>query len=276
MESKYLAFLDILGFKDLIQNNELDYVTELYEKIEPSILYSMAVASMGKRLDMQREGKEDILRIFGIEETSLDSLVISDSIIIWTEDDHPNSLFELISIVKHHLYLSMTFGVPLRGAITVGELSIKTGQHKETHRLNSYTTILGKPLTNAFVLENKLNSSGCIIDDKCIETFNQYYESEEKGKKPISIGFLEEINFIKKYLAPMKNGEVKEQYMVNWTHYLGPRLTEQIIRDSFSMHNKNCNDWSVEEKIRNTVQFLNDTESDYIKFVDMMKNKNAI
>lgn len=38
MESKslkYFAFLDILGFKDLIQNNSLDYVIELYDKFSP-------------------------------------------------------------------------------------------------------------------------------------------------------------------------------------------------------------------------------------------------
>ena len=270
IHDKYLAFLDILGFKDLIENNELSYLKELYERIELGVMYSMAVSNIEHRLERKNDYK-----LPPIEKTHLNSLVISDSIVIWTDDASPRSFVEIISTVAAYLNHSMSEGLPLRGAISMGEIAIKAGTHSETNKLNSYTTVLGKALTKAYLLENKVNCAGCIIDDLCISYYQGHYEMAQEPK-PVSIKMLEKLNLLKKYAIPLKAGDVTEHYTINWTQFMGNRrLNESEVRDAFSKHNKTCNKWEVEEKIVNTLNFLKDTSDDYELLTKMMKSRFA-
>ena len=270
---RYLAFLDILGFKDLIENNNLEEVVKLYEKFEPSLLFSIAVANIKYRL----EHLDGPLTLPTAEQTHLNSLFISDSIIIWTDDDNPNRFVEIISVVKQHMKLAIELGFPLRGAITCGELAIKTGTHNKSSKLNSYNTILGLPLTKAYLLENTAEWSGCIIDDNTINHYNEQVEFYKKTQSnTLDLNGLIQIDFIKPYKVPMKSGRIKEYYTVNWTHFMGPRLNENVIRKSFNKHNKKTDEWSIENKIRNTINYYRATKKDYDKFVNILEKKNAL
>jgi len=266
---RYLAFLDILGFKDLIENNDLSYLEKLYDKFEPSLLFTFAFTNLGYRVKHL-----DSNQLPPVEETHLNSIIISDSIIIWTDGVDQNSFISIISAVRHQLFLSMQLGLPLRGFITMGDLSIRWGKHEKSTKINSYTTILGKALTTAYVMQGKLNSMGCIVDDDCISQFKKNtLPKNEDGTTPLSIESLQEFIFLKKYTPPMKNSKVAEKYVVNWTHYFGPRLTEKEVREAFSAHNKICDSWDVEEKILNTLKFLKDTGDDYNEFRASLKSK---
>lgn len=269
---RYLAFLDILGFKDLIENNNLSEIVKLYEKFEPSLLYSMAVSNIGYRLENLSEHS-----LPSAEQTHLNSLFISDSIIIWTDDDSPNRFVDLVSVVKQHMKLAIEFGFPLRGAITCGELEIKTGNHGMTKKQNSFNTILGLPLTKAYLLENTAEWSGCVIDDEAIKHYNltvNFIKSTQP--KTLDLDGLMRMDFIRPYKVPMKTGQIKEFYTVNWTHFMGPRIKENLIRKSFSQHNKKTNDWSVENKIKNTLNYYKATKKDYDFLIKMIEKKNVI
>lgn len=269
---RYLAFLDILGFKDLIENNNLSEIVKLYEKFEPSLLYSMAVSNIGYRLDNLSEHS-----LPTAEKTHLNSLFISDSIIIWTDDDNPNGFVDLVSVVKQHMKLAIEFGFPLRGAITCGELEIKTGNYGMTKKLNSFNTILGLPLTKAYLLENTAEWSGCIIDDDAIKHYNLTVNfSKSRQPNVLDLEGLMRLDFIRPYKVPMKTGQIKEFYTVNWTHFMGPRIKENLIRKSFNQHNKKTNDWSVENKIKNTLNYYKATKRDYDFLIKRIKDKNVI
>lgn len=272
-QTRYLAFLDILGFKDLIENNKLEEVVKLYEMFEPSLLFSMAVANIKYRL----EHLDSPPTLPTAEQTHLNSLFISDSIIIWTDDDYPNRFVEIISVVKQHMKLAIELGFPLRGAITSGEIAVKTGNHKKSSKLNSYNTILGLPLTKAYLLENTAEWSGCIIDENTINHYNTQVDLYKSSQSNIlDLNGLVEIDILKPYKVPMKTGRIKEYYTVNWTHFMGPRLKEEIIRKSFNRHNKKTDDWSIENKIRNTINYYRATKKDYDKFVKSLDKKNAL
>lgn len=271
---RYLAFLDILGFKELIENNSLEDVEELYKKFEPSILYSMAKTNIDFLLyDKKPEG----MRVAPIEITNLNSLVISDSLIIWTDDNDPNRFIQLIMTVKHHLHFSMKLGIPLRGSITSGQLSLKFGNHEKSPKQNSFATILGLPLTRAYMLENKADWSGCFIDNSCIEEYKKQVElSLNDNPNCANLDTLIKLDLLNKYLVPMKSGQLQEFYCLNWTNYfLNDRFTEVEVRNSFKAHNKISDNWAVEMKIRNTTDYLKATEKNFEKALKFFKEGKA-
>ena len=257
METKYIAFLDILGFKDLIENNEINVLDKLYDELQESLMHCFSFANAEH---LMKENKDEDA---GIEENNLNSLIISDSIIIWTDDDSQRSFVNLIFTIRYLLYRSILSGFPLRGGLSCGELIVKSGSHAQSPKINSYSTILGKGLTRAYLIENVSEWSGCTIDEKCIDHFNSKLESESEDTADLS--FLEEMDFVKTYKVPFKSGEIKKCVTINWTHIGVGALDSKKIRESFSKHNKKVTDWSVENKIRNTLKFFNSAK----------KNKNV-
>jgi len=267
MEKKnhYIAFLDILGFKDLIENNQLDDVIKLYDKFEPSLLYSMAFTNLEWRSKNLKNSD-----LPGLDNMPLNSLMISDSILIWTDSDSGKDFIQLLNTVKYHFQLALSYGVPLRGAITFGELAIKSGVHEKSNKMNGFSTILGKPLTKAYILENQAEWSGCIVDQDCIDYYNDYVGDDEL---PADTEFLEQMTMLKRYKVPMKSGELKEYYTVNWTTFGNKRVERDSIRKSFSKHSKRVNNWAVETKILNTLRYFDETESDHENFVAFMDKR---
>ena len=267
-QTKYIAFLDILGFKDLIENNKLDEIETLYDTLQKSVLFSFAVSNPEHRL--KKKGED----LPSIGETNLNSLVISDSIIIWTDDDSQGSLLELLLAVKYFMYFSMQSGFPLRGGISSGELIVKSGRHEKSPKFNSYTTLLGLSLTRAYIIESKSEWSGCILDEKCVEHFSNKLKSYDS--KVADLEFFEKMDIIRSYEVPMKSGPVKKYYAINWTHFNGPRLTTTQVRKAFQSHNKSVTDWAVQNKIKNTLKFLADTKKGYKELViRFTEKKNA-
>ena len=264
-DKRYIAFLDILGFKDLIARNDLDTVAELYHRFQQALFYTMAQSNMSWRLD--NLNNDDLP---GIDKSPLNSLIISDSILLWTDDDSGKDFVQLLWTVKFYLDLAFSFGIPLRGAITFGELAVNTGQYDKSNKIAGYSTILGKPLTDAFVLENQAEWSGCIVDSNCIEYYDDYIDDEENG---VNSSFLEKIALLKKYHVPMKKGKLKEFHTVNWTTITSKRIDRKQIREAFGQHNKNVNNWNVEMKIRNTLDFYDALEADHNKYLKFMHKK---
>lgn len=258
----------------MIENNSLQNIEELYSKFEPSILYSMGRTNIHFLL---YDKKPPGMKIAPIEIANLNSLVISDSIIIWTDDTNPNNFVQLVTTVKHHLHLSMKLGIPLRGAITSGQLSVKFGRHENSPKQNSFATLLGLPLTNAYVLENKSEWSGCVIDNSCIGEYEKEIEMcLAENPNCINLDGLVKLDILNKYLVPMKSGKLEEFYCLNWTNYfLTDQLTEDDVRKAFKSHNKKSDNWSVETKIRNTIDYLNSSKRSYEAALEFLNTGKA-
>lgn len=272
--NRYLAYLDILGFKEMIENNTLQVIEGLYSTFEPSILYSMGRTNIDYLLN---DYKLSGTKLAPIETTNLNTLVISDSILIWTDDTNPNNFVQLVTTVKHHLHLSMKLGIPLRGAITYGQLSTKFGRHENSPKQNSFATLLGLPLTKAYVLENRSEWSGCVIDNSCIEEYEKQIELNlADNPNCIKLDGLIRLDILNKYFVPMKVGKLEEFYCINWTNYfLSDQISEEDVRKSFKSHNKKSDNWEVETKIRNTIDYLNTTKKSYQHAIDYLAVEKA-
>jgi len=230
----FVCFLDVLGFKDLIENN--DHVT--LDRIFDSKIMGFVNILAGQ--EMNRSEKDTI-----------NFLSVSDSIILWSNNTSDNSLFRIINHTKSILISCLQHGVPLRGAISRGPLSVK--------KQNGQTIIIGKALTKAYSTESKQNWSGCIIDRDCLA---------ENSRRE----YLFKKRFIYEYQVPYKSGRVTDEIVIDWVssslnnqELYDNDITEEFIRDSFGRHNKKTNDWSIKTKVDNTVEFYRKVTEDLQK-----------
>jgi hypothetical protein len=242
---KYIAFLDILGFKDLVTNNShSDLVRKIQNLLLPSIEHSL---SNGKRKIVDRNGVAT--SIADIDEIKIHSLTISDSIMFWTDDCSLGSFMQIALVVRNTLESGFYTGLPMRGAISLGDLSF-TNLTFGDKTSNFHSLLIGRGLVEAYKLENKQEWAGCIVDECCIKKVIEL----EPGMKVDSDWFLSK-KLIIKYEAPYKGGNSKKEYVIRWLKE--PQyLNEVNVRKNFSAHKKNILDENTELKIQNTLKFI--------------------
>jgi hypothetical protein len=122
--SGYVAFLDVLGFADLIaRDDNLTLVSKYVEAIGASVDKVDPTATDGK--------------------LSLRYAMFSDSVIITVSDDSANALIKLVSACSRIAGRLFALEVPVRGAIAHGAYV-----RSETSELGS--VVAGRPITEAY------------------------------------------------------------------------------------------------------------------------------
>ncbi|QJD87608.1 hypothetical protein [Cohnella herbarum] len=232
-DEKFIAFLDILGFRDMVNSNSHNDLEKIIESvIERNVLRA-------------EKNVNKTLRDLKYDDVQISFLTLSDSIIIWTGDKNALSFVGFIMIVNILSAALMYDGVPIRGGISCGPISIK--QDKRQY-------LYGKGIVKAYNIEKKQDWSGVVIDPEVLK-LDELYNSKE-------IELLRSHNHIVDYKVPNKSGEMCEQPCLNWPTGLQllskmNRLEKIDIRSKFEMHKKSINDWGVENKILNTIRFYN-------------------
>lgn len=237
----FVAFLDILGFSDLVKNNSMQFVLDLYNE---------AIIKVNHHLQefWQTEEWRD-----HVKRPKISSLCVSDSIIIYSDGNGLDSFLKIIVYIHSLIGMLIKHGLPVRGALTLGELGIYNDENNKI--------LLGKAIVEAYELEKIQEWCGCIIDDKCYERFGYDY----RIKTPLHAllgGFIHMI----RYKAPIISKQSKEKswYVVNWPvtyhedEHNGANLyhfSRDILINSFSMHGKNISNPRVKSKISNTINF---------------------
>lgn len=131
LETKYVAYLDVLGFKELVIAKS--------EKLDS--YYSTIIESLK-----------------GISFNNIDHILISDSIILSCENKMEDliSLLEVIQLIQTNCAL---LGIWIRGAISIGDIYI----NKEEK------IVVGNGLIKAYLLESQAKYPRVIIDPKIIK-----------------------------------------------------------------------------------------------------------
>ena len=242
----FLALLDILGFKDLIERNSHEELKEIFEVlIIPDYELTMTINAFKR----SKIGNKTIYTP-DRDNIRLNSTLISDSLIFWTDNVSMKSFFWIIAAIRSLMSRSIAIGIPLRGAITIGPIYHQFGIY-ETDLTNSYNILIGKSIVDAYNLEKRQNWSGCIIDKKCIEKYRSQIDAENLA----TVEDLITKKIICKYNVPFKNGRFSNEYVIDWVHSDKSILKESHVQDSFSMHNKDIENPNTRRKITNTLKF---------------------
>jgi len=136
-EQKFLCYLDLLGFKNRIDDEGF---RKSYERINSELIKP------------------------GVNEGKI--YLISDSVVIISED------FRTVADNAFSIYgFALSYGILMRGAITEGPLA----NLPEVHESNNAVLIpyLGSTYKNAYELEGSINCAGICLDDGLFERLSE-------------------------------------------------------------------------------------------------------
>ena len=232
--NRYVAFLDILGFERLVYNNDFQIMVSVMENLKSA-------------LDHANQIPIPVGVSWRTNDKLIGSSMFSDSILLYTDDDEPYSFCRLIHVTKFLIYNTFSSGIALRGAIANGEMLAKEDMY------------MGKPLIEAYKLEEEQEWCGAYVKDETID-FVRSYDSNH-------IEFLIENAFLVNYNIPFKNsseGKVKmtSRYnlCVNWANFDSDSMFEGRVLAAYPFM------WTEIGRFLDDAQSLSQEERDNLYF----------
>lgn len=221
IDNRAVAFLDILGFSKMIQKFDIATLGEKYEKLMNQVDAMRIPNPLGheKTVFSFLENKDELL---------CKQFIFSDSIILIANDDSEESFFKLILHAWRVLQIFISFGMPLRGAISYGDIFIN-------EKINMF---LGKSLTNAYELERQQQWIGVIIDQIAADKYDIF---NNEIMKELCI----------EYEVPFKSGINKKYRTLNWRLNM---IVKNGTRSLFSV-DEDSDDETIIKKINNTLDY---------------------
>jgi len=243
---KFIAYFDYLGFKEFIENNDLESQRKVMDDNFIQMERALAQGSY-------REGRYGTIN--DISKCNINCINFSDTVIFFTNNKTEESFKEIIKVAYRFNFNSVSYCFPVRGSIVFGELvhippvNIKN----ECGSFYNINSVYGKGLVKACELANCQNWAGTVLDESLIsECITRNYNLDFLNK------------YAKRYTVPYKNScldkEKPEEFVL---HLNDGALNEQdfmsvekSIKDNFAFYNKPVDSLDVQEKIHNTIRFL--------------------
>ena len=120
-ETYIIAFLDILGFKDIVNTSSFDKVLDIFKSIITNNEAAIALWHAVEDNDTSPEGEGYKRYNESLEETKIH--IMSDSIVVATPSLHPESLAVVVDTCNciQELLFDLDAPILLRGAIAIGD-----------------------------------------------------------------------------------------------------------------------------------------------------------
>lgn len=222
--NRAVAFIDVLGFKQMIGDLS---AAELGEKYKRAIRNALEKFSVNVGSSKEPAFFPDMK---GNDEYCI-SYVFSDSIILTSFDDLEENCLKLLIFTYRLSRTMIAQGFLVRGGVSYGDMFI----HLED------SVFVGKALTQAYELEMNQEWAGIAIHDNVIEAFPNIFDGARKFSEYLRCLFV-------KYPVPMKRGAVRELYTINWRWNLVVQKGTKSLLGS-------PNEWSAKTKINNTLEY---------------------
>lgn len=244
MEKKngIVTFIDILGYQNLIDNNDLDKVSEIIEKILD--IGPQVNTEVEKIFNTVLQTATKVLKPFDPKTLYFETTVISDSILITKSLNNEDEVQQILSIIAF-IYgmmvlnrIALDNGISIKGAIEFGDYILNDKIFASKEILKAYRETL------------QMDFSGIVLSENFINNIRNI--SAKDTAKKIIINTLN--TFLGVSVCPLKNGLEKEYVLINWITgfetVIGNDL-KQYLYKSFGLHNKTITR-DVVVKIENT------------------------
>ena len=243
-ESAYVAFLDILGFKDIVLGHSHAHLESLYLR---TLCGTFEHAMSNGKYVLVNDGESECLGP-DIRQATVNSLLVSDSILIWTDDSRTESFNNVVAAVRSLIAFSVIDGILLRGAIAVGPLTAVLNQlPSQTHSFQH--SLFGKAIVDAVQAEKCQDWAGCMITEPAMEC----YKTGCAGEKSLI-----EKKVVVPYSIPMKGGTEAAGHVIDWVNHPQTGIDFETVEGAFAPTPKI--DRSEFEKIKiklaNTLKFV--------------------
>lgn len=262
----FFAYLDLLGFSQFVlnlsaqkefqndpfrkQQTLLYYYNVLEPLVNGSIFAQKSISESGNATNIEMNND------FKVQISELNSMIVSDSIFLWTDDLSPSSFSKLLRVVKNIINTNILWdlGFPLRGGISMGSITYQRIDW-ETPKINAISTLIGDALVKAAALESNQSWAGCMIDPAVI----QYFKTAENSSN--TIAYLEQQDLITWYKCPLKTAP-SDAYVVKWPEVKGnARLSLYDLPITMTFQrNGPINEISIQRKLQNTLNFVHSLE----------------
>ena len=239
----FIAYFDYLGFKDFIENNS----EEEQKRIILNNFRDMERArSINKYTETQFGMIADTTR------SKINCINFSDTIVFWTKDDSIDSLKELLSVSFTFNLQSVLYFFPVRGAIVYGEMTYHDfSKENENGAVFNINSVFGKGLVRAHLKADAQNWAGTVIDSSLTTELNDRGIIVSEFLAPVAklfkVPYKKHIVNQEEYVCMLTRGEMNQETFKN--------LSETIDRN-FKAYNKKVDDQSVQDKLKNTIEFL--------------------
>jgi len=150
--NRYIAYIDLFGFKDIIQN---DTHNEILKKLE---MLKKATENVDNEL---YENQKQLLKI---ESNQTKSVVFSDSIILFSRESTIEDFFKIISDSYSIRKMAIKNNIAIRVAISYGKITCDFEK----------SLFLGQPINDAFLLLEDLFYLSIILDYNAEKKVNTY------------------------------------------------------------------------------------------------------
>ncbi len=240
-DNRFIAYFDLLGYKEFIMNNSEDEVVSRLNNIFAPV--ELALAHGKSKRKEKGSG-----HVADIRDISINCINISDTFIYYSNDDTLESFREILeTAARFNHYINLSF--PTRGAITCGRIAFYE-YSADSERGGSYrqNALTGKGLVEAHEKGENLNIASCVIDKSVIDTISKQNGNIENLVKDQAI----------LYKVPYKKEDPRstEEYLMTMTisdRKMYENMTESLAK-AFKMDNKTITK-RAKELFLNTVKF---------------------
>ncbi len=192
--NRFVAYFDILGFKNRVMRESHEKVYEQLEKIS--------------RLKLIIENHK-----YTLEDKQVYITIFSDSIFVFSEDASGNSFDFFIAAITTLFGATISNKIPLKGAIAYGEITVD----KENQ------IYFGQPIIDVYLLEQDVNYMGIVAH----HSIDKYIEEDKRIdlKQYFFKSLLLEIK------TPLKSGRIAHTN-ISWFHKVffdGEEKTEEEV-----------------------------------------------
>jgi hypothetical protein len=247
--NRFVLFMDVLGFSEMVQTNTESNIKQIYDsefRQTASVTTCLSQSIFGRALSLS--SIETVGNKFNdIRQNEINLHLMSDSLIAWTDDASMESFIIISQFAATYSAVSLMLGLPLRGAISVGELQLI----ELPFNGNNSRNVVGTGLIRAHQLEGCLNWSGVLIDGRCIE---------ELGVSRAAVLQRSDLPVFEYDLSGLDRRENSGcGLVVDWPYCLTKIMQKHensYIASQFSRHNKRIDNEGVQRKIVNTQNFF--------------------
>jgi hypothetical protein len=229
----FVAFLDIMGFKDRVFREEHKDVKKMLESLRPTIedIEKEAKKRLQGQIPLQEKNKAEKSTSSHIFHVSF-----SDSIILFSNDHSDESAMEIIINAAVVLSEAIKNEIPMKGAIAFGEMTVDIQN----------SLYFGKPLIDAYELQKELQLYGVVLHHTAERRLRELKEENILGSL-----------FAGNYSVPMKSGIINH-HIISWMLF-----SENPIISVEKLYNKVSG--SPRLYVDNTIKFVRWIEEEIAK-----------
>ena len=224
VDKRAVGFLDILGFKNLIETTPLDELAARYEHLIAQVRASVRPQVL--------DGDHPTL--FPNRSNSIPwctQHIFSDSIILVANEDTDAECLALLIYIWRLEQVFLAAGMPLRGAVDYDEMYSNANSG----------VFLGKALSTAYRSEMEQEWIGICINESVANRYENLFGNIRQEQSILS-------EIFKLHPVPLKNGSTKRLHTINWRYNY---IIEKGTRSLFPANS----DPGVQRKLDNTLAF---------------------